>query len=30
MEELRAQRFVILENSNPDGAIARESLGGYE
>jgi hypothetical protein len=30
MEELRAQGFVILENSNPDGATARESLGGYE
>ena len=28
MEELQAQGFVILENSNPDGAIARESNRG--
>lgn len=30
MQELHAQGFVILENSNPDGATARESTGGYE
>ena len=27
-EQLQSQGFVIIESSNPDGAIARESLGG--
>jgi hypothetical protein len=28
VQELQAQGFVIIESSNPDGAIARESTGG--
>ncbi len=28
VQELQSQGFVIIENSNPDGAIARESTGG--
>ena len=28
VQELQSQGFVIIESSNPDGAIARESLGG--
>ena len=29
MQELQAQGFVVTENSNPDGAVARESTRGY-
>ena len=28
VQVLQAQGFVIIESSNPDGAIARESTGG--
>lgn len=28
MQELQAQGFVVIESGDPDGAGARESLGG--
>ena len=29
VQELQSQGFVIIESSNPDGAIARELTRGY-